>query len=123
MKQKEIQYNMSTFINSKEFKKRKIELKDREYIDKNTGIVYAIIVDTLKEISELPKRDNPVIYLSDKKFVLNRIGEIYHTSKWDSDRMENLTGDEFDYIYLRQCNMLKMDKELKEFKSEYLYEL
>lgn len=28
-------------------------------------------------------------------------------------RIENLSGEEFDYIYLRQCNLLGLDKEIR----------
>lgn len=114
MKQKELQAKMRKFLDSYEFKHRDIKLVDNEFKDKQSGTVFAVIVNTLKEITALKKNrkyKNPVIFLSSKVRVLNRISEIYNLSDWNEERLNNLTDEEFDYIYLRQCNMLNVDND------------
>ena len=96
---------MTTFINSYDFSHRNVTLVDNCYRDIGRNITYAVIV---KKLTDLPTYSNPVIYLSNNKFVLKKLTDTYEASKWNAERINNLTGEEFDFICLRQKTILGM---------------
>ena len=112
MTKEEYRNKMDEFTTSNKFIHRKIVKEGKYFKDRGTNVIYAIEVDSIKEIREL-KLKNPVIYLSKNKRVLNKITDIFNLEDWNEKRIENLSGEEFDYIYLRQCNLLGLDKEIR----------
>ena len=111
MNKEEYRFNMDKFTTSNRFIHRNVIKENNLYKDRGTNTVYAIEVSTLKEINEIfSLLKNPVIFLSKSKEVLNKITEVFNSDNWNENRIENLSGEEFDYIYLRQCNLLELDK-------------
>ena len=113
MNKEDYRISMDRFLLSNKFKNKKITKVDNRYKDKGTNTIYVIEVNTLKEINEIfSELKNPVIFLSKSKRVLNKLTEVFNSDDWNENRIENLSGEEFDYIYLRQCNLLELDKSL-----------
>ena len=118
MAKEEYRYNMDKFTTSNKFKNKRVTKVDNRYKDKGTNTIYAIEVNTLKEINEVfSNLKNPVIFLSKSKRVLNKLSDIFDSDNWNENRIENLSGEEFDYVYLRQCNLLGLDK-MELFKTK-----
>lgn len=115
MTREEYRIKMDKFTTSNKFIHKRIIREGKYFKDKGTNTIYAIEVDSIKEIKELEIK-NPVIYLSKSRRVLDKLTDIFDSDNWDEERIENLSGEEFDYIYLRQCNLLELDK-MKSFKK------
>lgn len=113
MTKEEYRYNMDKFLMSNKFLHRRITKENNLYKDRGTNTIFAVEVNIIKEIKELfSSLKNPVIFLSKSKRVLNKITDIFDSDNWNEERINNLSGEEFDYIYLRQCNLLELDKSL-----------
>lgn len=99
-------FKMYKFINSPSFVYKNVTLVDNKYYkDLSTGITYAIIV---RSLVDLPKFKNPVIYLSNNPFSLKRLTETYDSKRWTAERINKMSGEEFDFIILRQKSILKL---------------
>lgn len=113
MNKEEYRYDMDKFTSSNKFLHKKITREGDFYKDKGTNTVFAIEINSLKEIKEIfSELRNPVILLSKNKDLLNILTKVFNSDNWTEERIENLSGEEFDYIYLRQCNLLGLDKSL-----------
>lgn len=110
--------NVRSFLDSKEFRNRKIEFDGKKFIDKKTGILYGISVDSLKEIEDFPQPSTPMVFVSSNEEVLEKISNAFHSDKWNAERFETMTGEELDYAYLRQCSLLNRKKDLPLFVSK-----
>lgn len=113
--------DMYKFVNSDEFKNKNVKKQKNEFIDLKTDIVYATIVSKLKDIDKL-EYDNPVILLSDNGGILNVIGMQFDVNRWTADKVNNLSGLAFDYIYRLQYERYKRFKkniDAKDIKFGY----
>ena len=107
MQRNEMLSEKNAFYHSREFNKRKIVKEGNDFLDKKTGIVYAKIIYSLNNIPE-KEQDTPIIYLSSRSAVLDTLTEAFHYSKdkWPAERLEKMSEEEFDYIWLRQRTLL-----------------
>lgn len=113
MNKEEYRFNMDKFTTSNKFIHKNVIKENNLYKDRGTNTIFAVEVNIIKEIKELfSSLKNPVIFLSKSKRVLNKITDIFDSDNWNEERINNLSGEEFDYIYLRQCNLLELDKSL-----------
>lgn len=110
--------NVRSFLNSKEFRNRKVEFDGKKFIDKKTGILYGFLADSLKEIEDFPQPLTPMVFVSSTEEVLEKISDAFHSDKWNAERFETMTGEELDYAYLRQCSLLNRKKDLPLFVSK-----
>ena len=100
------QEKMCHFINSPKFKFRTIIEDGKEYKDKKSGYVIGRIIDRIEDFT--PDKDKePAIYLSDFQEVLQVLGDQFNKIKWSAKRLTELSGEEFDFIILRQKTKFK----------------
>ena len=105
-------YNMASFLESDAFRDRHIVERDGLFVDEERpNLVYFMRIDSSKQIppEDCDEDDYviPTIYISDKPRVIHIVGGTKYNSKsWSVDRMNDMAGFEYDYAYLRQCQIL-----------------
>ena len=109
-------HNMKTFLGSAEFLNRKAVLEDNQYIDKKSNIVFARNISSLQEIEGFGPT-TPVLFFANSPETKEKLTEVFSADKWDADRVNSISGEEFDYIYLHQCTLLGRKKDIPPFVS------